>query len=145
MSQSERLRELLAQETPPALEVRRLASRIEQDRKLLRATLAMLKAEGKTICGFGAPAQLTTTCYALGITREDIAFIVDENPLKVGKFSPGLNIPIVGPAFLYGGTLKHIGGSIPYRAPDACVIFSANFAKDIMKRHAGFTGDWIEL
>lgn len=124
---------LIALETPEALDVSRLASRIEQDRKLIRAQLALIKAQGATICGYGAPAQLTTTCYTLGLTADDIAFIVDDNPLKVGRFTPGLNIPIVPTSELYE------------RKPDACVVFSANFASDIMARHSKFEGEWVLL
>lgn len=130
---SDRMLEMLMAESQEALDVSRLAERIREDKVILRATLAELKAQGKAVCGYGAPAQLTTTCYALGITPEDVAFIVDDNPLKIGKFTPGLNIPIVPTSELYE------------RKPDACVIFSANFADDIMARHAMFSGEWITI
>ena len=129
-----RLDRLLDAETPEALRVERLADRIKQDRLLIRAQLAEFKAEGKLVCGYGAPAQLTTLCAALGLTRDDIAFVVDDNPAKVGKFTPGTHIPIVAIDELYGP-----------RAPYACVIFSANFKDEILDRHAAYAGEWVTL
>ena len=130
---SDELLQMILAETPASLNVARLATRIHEDKIVLRATLLDLKAQGKTVCGYGAPAQLTTLCAALGITAQDIDFIVDDNPLKQGRFTPGRHIPILPPEALYE------------RKPDACIIFSANFAEDIMKRHADFKGDWVTL
>lgn len=108
-----------------------LARRIDQDRIDIRQKLDKLKAAGKVVCGYGSPAQLTTTCYALGITAEDIAFVCDDNHAKVGRYTPGRFIPIVSPENLRGS--------------DACVIFSGNFADDIKRRHAEYRGQWIEI
>jgi SAM-dependent methyltransferase len=130
---SDRLIGLISTETPNATDVSRLASRIQEDNILLKSTLAMLRAEGKTVAGYGAPAQLTTLCYALGIGAQDIEFIADDNPAKVGRFTPGTGIPIVGTQELYT------------RNPDAVVLFSGNFANEIMARHSGYKGEWIEL
>ncbi len=130
-SQSESLRAILAAETAEALDVSRLAKNIAEDRAELRGILDAAHAEGKTVCGYGCPAQLTTTAYALGLTHGDIAFVVDDNPLKVGKYTPGLFWPIVPTSALID------------KAPDLCVIFSANFATDIINRHPDFAGEWV--
>ncbi len=119
-----------------------LAEVIKSDKAKLRLKLDQLKAAGKVVCGYGAPAQLTTTCYALGITRDDVSFIVDDNPLKQGRYTPGLFVPIVAPDAIIG--MRWNGGCV-MNEPDACIIFSANFAQDILKRHAEFRGEWIEL
>ena len=54
-----------------------------------------LRAAGASIAGFGAPAKATTLMYHFGITKDLISFIVDDNPLKQGLFTPGLHIPVV--------------------------------------------------
>ena len=125
--------ELIANETPAACDISRLAVKIAEDKAEVRALLDVAKATKQKVCGYGAPAQLTTTCAALGITRADIAFVVDDSFLKQGKFTPGTHIPIVPPSALYT------------ESPDICLIFSANFSADILNRHADFTGEWITL
>jgi SAM-dependent methyltransferase len=133
------LHNMLAAETPEALDVSRLAAKIADDKLEIRAILDAAKAAKQNVCGYGAPAQLTTTCAVLGITRDDIAFVVDDNPLKVGKFTPGELIPIVATHELSPFKSGH-----RIRA-DVCVIFSANFASDIINRHPDFKGEWVVL
>jgi 2-polyprenyl-3-methyl-5-hydroxy-6-metoxy-1,4-benzoquinol methylase len=55
------------------------------------------KSEGKTVVGFGAPAKGNTLMNFAGIGPD---FIIDENPLKQGKFIPGLGIPIYASSYL---------------------------------------------
>jgi hypothetical protein len=112
-------------------DVRRLRAVIDKDRAELRTILNEARATGKTVCGYGCPAQLTTTAYALGIEHEDIDFVVDDNDLKQGKYTPGLFWPIVPTSYLVD------------MEPDVCVIFSGNFAADIIDRHKDFAGEWV--
>ena len=129
-----RLLELLEEEAQPGtLDVTRLRQRISDDKRRLREALSSWQEQGLEVCGYGAPAQLTTTCYALGVERTDIDFIVDDNQLKQGRFTPGLRIPILNPGALYS------------REPDVCIIFSANFADEIKARHAAFAGEFWAL
>ncbi len=128
---SARLADLLRSETPDSVDVSRLSAVIASAKNSLRPRLDAARASGKVVCGYGSPAQLVTTCYALGLTEDDVAFIIDDNPLKHGMFTPGLHWPIVSPSF--SRELK----------PDVCVIFSANFADDIISRHPEFGGEWI--
>lgn len=84
-----------------------------------------LKTKGATIAGFGAPTKATTllTHFRLGSVLE---FLVDENPLKQGLFSPGHHIPVVSSEELYR------------RKPDYLLILAWNFADNIMERHKEF-------
>lgn len=92
----------------------------------LKALLARIKADGKTIAGFGAPAKATTLMYHFGIGAGEIDFIVDDNPLKQGLFSPGAHIPVLPPEALYE------------RRPDYVLILAWNFAELIMAKHSAF-------
>jgi len=47
------------------------------------------------IAGFGAPARLATITNFAKIDSELISYVVDDSPLKVGKYSPGMHIPIL--------------------------------------------------
>ena len=47
------------------------------------------------IAGFGAPARLATITNFAKINSNLLPYVVDDSPLKVGKFSPGMHIPIL--------------------------------------------------
>jgi SAM-dependent methyltransferase len=83
------------------------------------------------LAGYGAPAKLTTLCAVMGIDSEELTCIFDDNPLKVGKYTPGTRIPIVSSAELM------------QRNPDALVLFSANFKDEIQSRFPDWRGEWI--
>ncbi len=51
-------------------------------------------AEGKTIAGYGASATTTTMLYHYGL-KEYIEYIADDNPIRQGRYSPGMHIPII--------------------------------------------------
>jgi SAM-dependent methyltransferase len=101
--------------------------RIDERGKLLREKLSALRAEGKHIAGFGAPAKLTGLMYAFGIDGKSIDFIVDDSKWKQGLFTPGTHIPVVSSSALYE------------RNPDWCVIFAWNFADAIIAKHSAYT------
>ena len=92
----------------------------------LTSLLGKLKREGKRIAGFGAPAKATTLLYHLGITPELVDFIVDDSPLKQGRYTPGMHIPVVPAQALYD------------RKVDYTVILAWNFAEPIMKKHSAW-------
>lgn len=50
-----------------------------------------LRSQNKTIVGYGAPAKGNTLLNATGIKLD---FIIDDNPLKQGMYTPGMHIPI---------------------------------------------------
>ena len=89
----------------------------------LRTLLNGLRAQGRSIAGYGAPTKATTLMLHFGLGREQIDFIVDDNPLKQGLFSPASHIPVLAPEALYT------------RRPDYVVILAWNFAEPIMKVH----------
>jgi methylation protein EvaC len=53
-----------------------------------------LRSQGKTIAAYGATSKSTTIYNYAGIDPELIDYICDNTPLKQGKFSPGVHIPI---------------------------------------------------
>lgn len=78
-----------------------------------------------SIAGYGCPAKLTTLMYTLGFNQVDggvFSCIFDDNPLKVGRTTPGMNIPIVPTSELLT------------RNPDTLILFSWNFASEIIPR-----------
>jgi SAM-dependent methyltransferase len=103
------------------------AQRIDRSGVELTTLLSGLKARGKTIAGYGLPAKATTLMYHFGIDRRIIEYIVDDAPLKVGLYSPGLHVPILPVETLY------------QRKPDYVVLLAWNFADAIIAKHEAFT------
>ena len=99
-----------------------LNERINGVKERLRELVTALKADGKSIAGFGAPTKATTllTHFDLGNVLD---FLVDENPLKQNLYSPGHHIPVLPAEAIYE------------RRPDYVLILAWNFAENIMQRH----------
>ncbi len=106
---------------------RRYADRIATAGLELTTMLEGLKAQGKSIAGYGLPAKATTLMYHFGIDQKTISYIVEDAPLKVGLFSPGLHVPILPVQTLYE------------RRPDYVVLLAWNFADAIIAKHTAFT------
>ena len=85
-----------------------------------------IKAEGKSIAGFGAPAKATTLMHHFSIGADTLDFIVDDSPLKQGLYTPGHHIPVLPPEALYD------------RRPDYVMVLAWNFARPIMEKHSAF-------
>lgn len=118
--------------------------------------LRELRDEGKIVAAYGIPAKATTMMYEFGLDNSVIQYIIDDSPYKIGKYSPGLHIPIVSSKVLYEtntNTPRDIttatedikgvatnNASIPpkYRRPDYLVILAWNFAEPIMTTHEKF-------
>ena len=64
--------------------------------------------------------------YHFGLDKNLLDYIVDDNPLKQGLYSPGLHIPIVDAARFYEDK------------PDYLLILAWNFSEEIMKTHQHF-------
>jgi len=102
------------------------AEHIKTVRDNLTVLIRSLKKEGKTIAGFGAPTKATTLMAHFGLGKEDLDFIVDDNPLKQGLLTPGTNIPVLSADAIYEDR------------PDYLLILAWNFAEPIMKNHSRF-------
>ena len=100
--------------------------RIEVRRDELQKLLKKLKDDKKIIAGFGAPAKATTFMYQFGIDEKMIDFIIDDNPLKQGLYSPGRHIPVYSSEKIYE------------KNPDYLIILAWNFSQSIMKKHQKF-------
>jgi SAM-dependent methyltransferase len=71
--------------------------RVEYIADELERQLRDLKAQGKRIYGYGASAKSTTLLNFCGIGPDLLDCVVDTTPHKLGRFTPGTKIPIVGP------------------------------------------------
>ena len=100
---------------------KRFAEKVETRKRRFKKNLDTLKANSNRIVGYGSPAKATTALNYFGISNDQIDFIVEDNPLKQGKYLPGINIPIKGK-----DALKVLGPN------DVVIILAWNFAKEIV-------------
>jgi len=62
----------------------------------LLSFLLQARAEGRTVAAYGAAAKGNTLLNFAGVRPDLVAFVVDRNPAKQGRFLPGSRIPVVG-------------------------------------------------
>ena len=75
-------------------------SRVEESKEKLVSLLSELKSQGKRIAGYGATSKSTTVLNYCGIGPALIDYVADTTPIKQGKFTPGMRIPIREPEAL---------------------------------------------
>ncbi|MDG2212325.1 MAG: class I SAM-dependent methyltransferase, partial [Verrucomicrobiota bacterium] len=111
-----------------------LSKKVEKSRDDLVAMLSDLKLKGKKVAGYGATSKSTTVLNYCNIGPELIEYISDTTPIKQGKYTPGMHIPVK-----------------PYdtfrsNPPDFAVLFAWNHAEEIMAKEQDFMkagGRWI--
>ena len=84
--------------------------------------LVAAKRDGKSIAGFGASITCTTLIYHFDIGKY-IDYLVDDNPAKQERFSPGIHLPVLPSAVL------------GERKPDYVIILAWRFADIIIKKN----------
>lgn len=72
----------------------RFREQCETSRTQLRALLGRLKEEGDRVVGYAATSKSTTVFNYCEIGPDEIEYISDTTPLKQGRFSPGMHIPV---------------------------------------------------
>ena len=92
----------------------------------LTATLADLKATGKSIAAYGAAAKGAVLLNAFGIGAGTIDFVADRSPHKAGRFMPGVRIPVVS------------ADRLAEARPDVCLLLTWNFADEILEQQAAY-------
>lgn len=113
----------------------RFRRQVEKNRDDLRICIKELTAGKKTVMGYAATSKSTTTLNYAGLGPEEISCIVDSTPLKQGKFSPGMHIPI------------RPSGSFRDSSPSHALLLGWNHRKEILEKEKLFSdrgGRWIE-
>lgn len=64
-------------------------------REQLRSLVIRARQDGKTVAALGASTKGNVLLQYCGFGPEDIQFVMDVNPEKFGRFTPGTLIPIV--------------------------------------------------
>jgi hypothetical protein len=74
---------------------REFEERVYRHRKNLSNLIDILKANGKTIFGYGASTKGNVLLQFCGLTPEQIPYIAEVNEDKFGAYTPGTKIPII--------------------------------------------------
>ncbi len=92
----------------------------------IKKLISNLTYKKKFLIGYGAAAKTTTLLNYFGITNKHFNFIVDDNPLKQNKFTPGTKIPIKSSDNIYKENVDYI------------FLLSWNFSNSIILKHKKF-------
>lgn len=111
-------------------------ARVERSREALHDLLVLLRDQGKRVVGYGATSKSTTVTNFCQLSPDLVEYISDTTPIKQGKYSPGVHIPVR-----------------PYedftaRYPDYALLFAWNHAAEIMTKEQAFErsgGKWIRF
>lgn len=102
------------------------AARVTGIGERLRAMIAELRASGRKVAGYGAPAKGNTLLNTFGIGPDALDFLVDRNPLKQNLHSPGMKIPI------------RSTDAIADERPDVLLVLAWNFFDEIREQQQAF-------
>jgi len=62
--------------------------------KILKNKIIELNNNKIKFAAYGCPARFSTITNIANISDKDLSYVVDDSPLKQGRFSPGMHIPI---------------------------------------------------
>ena len=123
---------LLAQEDRMGLGTPRpyrdFEERVFRHREDLVRLVRALRADGKTILGYGASTKGNVLLQFCGFDADDIAAIAEVNPDKFGCITPGTHIPIVSEA------------DARAMKPDYFLVLPWHFKDGILRRERDYLG-----
>lgn len=100
--------------------------RVKAIRLELLRQMQQWKKQGKVIAGYGASVGVTTLLFEFEL-GDLIEFLVDDNPVRHGLYSPGHHIPVLPSDALYS------------RKADYVVVLAWAYLDPIRKKHQKFT------
>jgi hypothetical protein len=84
---------------------------------------------GRTVVGYGAPGKASTLLNYCGIRRDLLAYTVDRNPYKQGRYTPGTRIPVLAPE------------RIAEDRPDYVLVLPWNLRGELIEQ-LGYVREW---
>jgi hypothetical protein len=116
--------ELISQERGKGLDRKdtyvAFAERTAGIRSSLVQLLKDLKASGKRIAAYGAPAKGNTLLNYCGISTDLVEYTVDKSPYKQNHYTPGMHLPVCHP------------DKLAQDMPDYVLLLAWNFAEEVL-------------
>ena len=103
----------------------------EISKKKIVDKINILKNQGKSICGYAATSKSTTILNYCQIGCDQIDYICDTTSEKIGKFSPGMHIPIKDMDYFRKNQT------------DCIYLFAWNHKLEILNKEKNFKGYWF--
>lgn len=104
----------------------KFAIEVKQNKDVLRTLLQDLKSQGKRIAVVSTPAKGMTLLNYCKTGKELIDFATEKSSLKVGKYTPGVHLPILADSALVE------------KKVDYALLLAWNFADEIMENLTEF-------
>jgi SAM-dependent methyltransferase len=92
--------------------------------------LELIKSENKTVSVYAWPAKMTLLNKYFELEKY-IDYVIEESPVKTGKFCPGTKLEIKNLDYF------------KQNPTDYCILGAYNFEKDIKAKNAWYKGGWI--
>jgi len=73
----------------------RFSEQVKETKRALLEFLIDARRRGKSVVGYGAAGKGMTMLNYCGIRTDFVDFVVDRNPYKVGRYCPGVHIPVL--------------------------------------------------
>ena len=102
------------------------ARRIVRHRDIVRAFFDRVRAEGKSVMGYGASTKGNVVIQYCGLTKADVPAIMERYPRKFGLETPGSAIPIIS---------EEEGRA---QKPDYLFVFPWHFRDEMIVREAAY-------
>jgi methylation protein EvaC len=106
---------------------REFSVRVARQKDELLALLARLRAAGKRIAGYGASGRANTMIQYCGLTAEQLEYMIDDAPAKIGFFTPGSHF-VIRPSSVLAEA----------NPPDYLLIFAWSFFAEIRARNGEY-------
>jgi 2-polyprenyl-3-methyl-5-hydroxy-6-metoxy-1,4-benzoquinol methylase len=103
--------------------------RVRRVKRDLLQFLIQIRKDGKSVAGYGAAAKGNTLLNYCGVGVDLLDYVVDLNPMKQGRFLPGVRIPVETPEL------------IAARQPDYILILPWNIKDEVMQQ-LSFVREW---
>lgn len=106
--------------------LRIFTKKITKHKEALMKILKKIKAEGKTISGYGASGRSAILTNYCGINKDYLEYMIDASPERYGRLMPGTHVKIMPPSHLR-------------KNPTNVVLITAwNFKDEILKKEKWF-------
>jgi SAM-dependent methyltransferase len=103
----------------------RFAAEVDAAGARVRNLLEERSQAGQLLAGYGASATTTTLLYHFGVGHL-LQFLVDDNPLRDDRFSPGLHLPVLA------------SPALVERRPDGVLLCAWRYADMILQRQRAY-------